>query len=124
MASGTPSFNNLRIAALESRNSAELARLIEKFGGRPFVSPSMREVAIEHNREAVDFANRLITGEIDVMIFLTGVGFRHLLAAVEKHVPRERYLNALADITTVCRGPKPVAAMAQVGLKPTPACLR
>src|SRR5439155_15981909 len=62
---------------------------------------------------------RLITGEIDVMIFLTGVGFRHLLAAVEKHVPRERYLNALADITTICRGPKPVAAMSEVGLKAT-----
>jgi uroporphyrinogen decarboxylase len=119
MASGTSSFNNLRVAALESRNAAEIARLIEKFGGRPFVSPSMREVAIEHNREAVDFANRLITGEIDVMIFLTGVGFRHLLAAVEKHVPRDRYLNALADITTICRGPKPVAAMADVSLKPT-----
>jgi uroporphyrinogen decarboxylase len=79
----------------------------------------MREVRIEHNREAVDFANRLITGEIDIMIFLTGVGFKHLLAAVEKHVSRDRYLNALADITTICRGPKPVAAMAEAGLKPT-----
>jgi uroporphyrinogen decarboxylase len=112
-------FADLRVASLESRNRAEMARLIEKFGGRPFVSPSMREVPIEQNREAIDFAHRLITGEIDVMIFLTGVGFRHLLAAVEKHVERQRYLNALSDITTICRGPKPVAAMAEVGLKPT-----
>jgi uroporphyrinogen decarboxylase len=114
-----PSFNNLRVAALESRNAAEIAKLIEKFGGRPFVSPSMREVPIEQNREAIDFANRLITGGIDVMIFLTGVGFRHLLASVERHVDRQRYLDALSDITTVCRGPKPVAAMTEVGLKPT-----
>src|SRR3954466_12310759 len=119
MTTDQPTFANLRVAALESRNAAEIARLIEKFGGRPFVSPSMREVRIEHNREAVDFANRLITGEIDVMIFMTGVGFRHLLIAVEKHVPRERYLHALADITTICRGPKTVAAMAEIGLKPT-----
>jgi uroporphyrinogen decarboxylase len=112
-------FANLRVASLESRNAAEMARLIEKFSGRPFVSPSMREVPIEHNREAVDFANRLLTGEIDVMIFTTGVGFRHLLAAVEKHVDRQRYLHSLADITTICRGPKPVAAMAEVELKPT-----
>src|SRR5438270_3695738 len=119
MPSHDVSFANLRVAALESRNATEMARLIEKFGGRPFVSPSMREVRIEHNREAIDFAHRLITGEIDVMIFLTGVGFGHLLAAVGKHVPRERYLNALADITTICRGPKPVAAMAEAGLKPT-----
>jgi uroporphyrinogen decarboxylase len=112
-------FNQLRVASLESRNAAEMARLIKKFGGRPFVSPSMREVPLEQNREAIDFAHRLITGQIDVMIFLTGVGFRHLLAAVEKHVERQRYLNALTDITTICRGPKPVAAMAEVGLKPT-----
>jgi uroporphyrinogen decarboxylase len=119
MSTAGPSFNNLRVAALESRNAADIARLIEKFGGRPFVSPSMREVPIEQNREAIDFANRLITGGIDVMIFLTGVGFRHLLAAVEKHVDRQRYLDSLSDITTICRGPKPVAAMAEVGLKPT-----
>jgi uroporphyrinogen decarboxylase len=112
-------FANLRVAALESRNAAEMTRLIERFGGRPFVSPSMREVPIQENRDAIDFANRLITGEIDIMIFLTGVGFRHLLRAVEKHVPRERFLHALADMTTICRGPKPVAAMAEAGLKPT-----
>src|SRR5215510_10452485 len=112
-------FASLRVASLESRNSTEMARLIEKFGGRPFVSASMREAPIEQNRDAIDFAHRLITGEIDVMIFMTGVGFRHLLAAVERHVDRQRYLHALSDITTICRGPKPVSAMAEVGLKPT-----
>jgi uroporphyrinogen decarboxylase len=119
MANAVPNFAALRVAALESRNRAEMARLIEKFGGQAFVSPSMREVRIEHNREAVDFAHRLLTGEIDIMIFMTGVGFKHLLAAVEKHVDRQRYLHALADITTICRGPKPAAAMAEAGLKPT-----
>ena len=115
----SPNFANLRVASLESRNSAEMTRLIEEFGGRAFVSASMREAPIEQNREAIDFAHRLITGEIEVMVFMTGVGFRHLLAAVERHVDRQRYLHALADITTICRGPKPVAAMAEAGLKPT-----
>src|SRR6185295_3518952 len=110
MPSKNANFANLRVTSLESRNAAEMTRLIEKFGGRPFVSASMREVPIEHNHEAIDFAHRLITGEIEVMIFMTGVGFRHLLAAVERHVDRQRYLNALTDITTICRGPKPVAA--------------
>ncbi|MDX1945990.1 MAG: uroporphyrinogen decarboxylase [Pirellulaceae bacterium] len=119
MPTDSPSFANLRVAALESRRGEDMARLIEKLGGRPFVSPSMREAPIEHNREAIDFAHRLITGGIDVMIFLTGVGFRHLLATVERHVDRQRYLDSLRDMTTICRGPKPVAAMAEVGLKPT-----
>ena len=83
MPTDSPSFANLRVAALESRRADDIARLIEKFGGRPFVSPSMREVPIEQNREAIDFAHRLITGQVDVVIFLTGVGFKHLLTAVE-----------------------------------------
>jgi uroporphyrinogen decarboxylase len=112
-------LTGLRVAALESRKQDEIARLIEKFGGQPFVSASLREVPIHENRAAIDFAQQLVTGGIDVMIFLTGVGFRHLLAAVEKHVDRERYLNSLTDIVTICRGPKPVVAMSEVGLKPT-----
>lgn len=96
-----------------------MQRMIEKQAGAAFVSPSMREVPLEHNPAAVDFAHRLITGGVDVAIFMTGVGFRHLLAQVEKHVDRERFLNALADITTIARGPKPVAAMKEVNLTPT-----
>jgi uroporphyrinogen decarboxylase len=119
MSTDSPSFAGLRVAALESRRADDIAKLIEKFGGQAFVSPSMREVPIDQNREAIDFAHRLITGGIDVMIFLTGVGFRHLLASVERHVDRQRYLDSLRDIVTICRGPKPVAAMAEVGLKPT-----
>lgn len=119
MTTDQTNFAGLRVASLESRNADEIARMITRFGGQPFVSPSLREVPLAENREAIDFAHRLITGGIDVMVFLTGVGFRHLLAAVEKHVGRDRYLNALRDITTICRGPKPAAAMKEVGLTPT-----
>ncbi len=112
-------FDGQRVAALESRNAEEMTRLIAKFNGQPYVSPSMREVPLEENSAAVEFAHRLITGDVDVVIFLTGVGFRHLLGAVERHVERDRYLNALSDIKTIARGPKPVAAMKEVGLTPS-----
>ncbi|MCU0716569.1 MAG: uroporphyrinogen decarboxylase [Pirellula sp.] len=115
----TPSFGGLRVAALESRRRDDLSRLIERFGGKPFVSPSMREVAIEKNKEAVDFAYRVMTGEIGVVIFLTGVGFRQLIAAIEPHVDKQRFLDSLSDIVTIARGPKPVVAMREVGLQPT-----
>ncbi len=111
-----PSFEGLRVAAFESRMAGEMARMIESFGGVPRVSPSLREVPLEENRAAIDFAHLLITGQIDCVIFLTGVGFRQLLALVEKHVDRQRYLDALSDIVTVARGPKPVVAMREVGV--------
>ena len=67
----------------------------------------------------MDFANRLLTGRIDIVVFLTGVGFQMMLQAVERRVDRERFLNSLRDITTIARGPKPVAAMAEVGIEAT-----
>jgi uroporphyrinogen decarboxylase len=119
MSASSPNFSGLRVAALESRRREELGRLIERFGGQAFVSPSMREVPIEHNQAAIDFANRVMIGEINIVIFMTGVGFKHLLNAIEKHVPKQRFLDTLSDIVTIARGPKPVAAMREVNLTPT-----
>ena len=119
MTISAPSLAGLRVAAFESRRTDDLARLIEKAGGAAQVSPSMREVPIEENREAIDFAHRVITGQIDVVIFMTGVGVRHLVAETERHVNRAKFLAALSDITTIARGPKPVAALKELGLDVT-----
>lgn len=119
MSSESTNFSGLRVASFESRRAVEMQRLIEKFGGEAFVSPSMREVPIEENREAIDFANRLITGQIDIIIFMTGVGVRHLLAEVERYVDRNRFLAAISDIVSIVRGPKPVAVLKDLGLEPT-----
>lgn len=112
-------FDGLAVAALESRRRDDMHRLIEKHGGKAFVSPSMREVPIEENRAAIDFAYRVLTGEINIVVFLTGVGFRQLLTAIERSLDKQKFLDALSDITTVVRGPKPAAAMREVGLTPS-----
>lgn len=119
MNSSKPDFRQLRVAALESRRADDMTRLIARHGGVAHVSPSMREVPIKPNRPAVDFAYRVITGQIGLVIFMTGVGFRFLLSAIEGQVDRTRFLDALSDIPTIARGPKPAAAMKEVGLTPT-----
>ena len=96
-----------------------MTRLITRHNGVAHVSPSMREVAIKPNRKAIDFAHRLMTGHIGAVILLTGVGFRFLLSAVEETIDRQRFLDALSDVPTIVRGPKPAAAMKEVGLTPT-----
>ena len=52
-------------------------------------------------------------------VFLTGVGFRYLMEAIDQRVDRQRFSDTLSDIPTIARGPKPVAAMKEVGLTPT-----
>ncbi len=112
-------FAGLRVASLESRRADDMARLITRHGGQAFVSPSMREVPIKPNRAAIDFAYRVMTGQVGIVILLTGVGFRFLLSAIEESLDRQKFLDSLSDITTIVRGPKPAAAMKEVGLTPT-----
>jgi len=113
------SLAGLRVVALESRRAAEMERLIERLGGTPAVSPSMREVAAAENPAAVDFANRLMSGQVDVVVLMTGVGTRHLVSQVQRHVDRQRFLTALADTITIARGPKPVAALKELDIQPS-----
>lgn len=106
-----PTFDGLRVLSLESRRSSEAATLIRTFGGRPLAAPAMREVPLDSNHAACDFAAALERGEFDIVIFLTGVGVRALLDAVQPDYPRDRLASALARTKTVVRGPKPLAAL-------------
>ena len=111
-------FDGLRVLALESRRAAEIAKLIQTYNGVATVAPSMREVPRESNQEALAFGDALLAGAFDVVIFLTGVGTRALLAVVETAHKREDYVAALRRIPVVARGPKPVAALREIGITP------
>jgi uroporphyrinogen-III synthase len=106
-----PHFGGARVLALESRRGAEIGTLIAKLGGVPIVAPSLREVPLESNLEAVNFAGGLIAGAFDVVIFLTGVGARAMLEAAEHAHPREQIVAALSRTRVAVRGPKPLAVM-------------
>lgn len=109
-------LSGVRVLSLESRRAAEMAKLIENYGGEATVVPSMREVPIDSNKEAQDFARRLATNEFEVVIFLTGVGARELARVVETVTPREEFIKQLKRTTVIARGPKPVAALKELGV--------
>jgi uroporphyrinogen-III synthase len=113
------SLEGLKVVAFESRRSKEIAELVRRHGGEPFVAPALREVPVEGSDAAIDFARRLERGEIDVAVFLTGVGTRLVAQAVAAVLPRDRLRDALAKVVTVARGPKPVAALRELGLAAT-----
>jgi uroporphyrinogen-III synthase len=107
-------FDGLRVLALESRRAPEIAKLIRASGGEPTVAPAMREIPLESNQEALDFAARLLGGEFDLVIFLTGVGIRRLTEIVETRYDRARFVEALRRIKVASRGPKPNAALREL----------
>jgi len=104
-------FDGLRVVSFESRRAKEMAELIRKQGGDPFVAPSMREAPIENNTEAFEFAGRLFRGDFDLMIFLTGVGARALHKVLASRYPEEQFAEALRKIAVAARGPKPLAVL-------------
>jgi uroporphyrinogen-III synthase len=111
-------FSNLRVAAFESRMADDMARLIARYGGDPLVAPSMQEIPLEDNHEALQFGEQLLTGRIDMLILLTGVGTRTLVEVLQTRHPREAITAALGRVTLVARGPKPVSALKELGLSP------
>ncbi|MBI4479693.1 MAG: uroporphyrinogen-III synthase [Acidobacteria bacterium] len=93
-----------------------MAKLIESHGGTAVSAPSLREIAVTENAEALTFAELLLESRIDVVIFLTGVGTRILFGAIESRYPRNQFVEALSRAFVIARGPKPVAALREFGV--------
>lgn len=109
-----PTFGGLRVLTFESRRASELASLISTYGGKPILAPALREVPLDSNAEALEFAAALVRGEFDITIFLTGVGTRTLADVVEPQYPRAVFSEALRRTRVVARGPKPLAALREL----------
>ena len=90
-----------------------MAELIRRQGGEPFVAPALREAPLEDHAAIHRFAERLFAGEFEMMILLTGVGARQLNRVLDGRLP-----EALRRVTVVARGPKPVAALREMGIAP------
>jgi uroporphyrinogen-III synthase len=104
-------FQGLTVLTLESRRGQELSRLIETYGGKPVHAPAMREVPRSSNLEALKFADALFQGNLDAVVFLTGVGARALSNVLEGVHPKEKFFEALRKISVIARGPKPLAVL-------------
>src|SRR4051794_17557405 len=111
------SFDGRRVVTFESRLAGSMADLITRYGGVPVDAPSLREIPLGENAEALAFAERLLAGEFDLVIFLTGVGTRYLAQAIETRYPRETWTAALAAAKVVIRGPKPLAPLRELKVR-------
>jgi len=112
-------FQGALIVSFETRQSVRMDALIRSFGGQPLCVPTLQEIPLENNPEILAFGKRLIQGEADVLILMTGVGVRWLFEKLFQHFDRAEVLHSLSRITTVARGPKTVFAMRELGLTPT-----
>lgn len=111
------SDRRLRVCSFESRKQAEMRSLIERSGGVPTIAASLREVPLENNTAVFEFLDRLLAGDFDVVIFMTGVGTKALLEVVETKLTRARFFEALQCCCVIVRGPKPTAVLREWGVR-------
>jgi uroporphyrinogen-III synthase len=115
---GSEALSGLTVLAFESRRATEMAELVRRHGGTPISAPAMREVPLAPSDQARELLARLQAGTVDVVVLLTGVGTRTLVSALEPSCPRPQLVALLAATRLVARGPKPVAALRDLGLTP------
>lgn len=108
MPNPTNNFQGLRVLSLESRMAEPMRKLVERLGGVAFAAPSMREVPLADNEDAFVFFEELEAGNFDLLVLMTGVGLKTLLAILETRFAKERILAAFAETKVLVRGPKPL----------------
>jgi len=111
------SLGGARVALLEARLESELAALVTRMGGVPVSVPALREAPLDVAAAAASLLDALQDGHADVVVLLTGAGARLLLDAAEHAGTLGALGTALARATVVCRGPKPLSALAERGLR-------
>jgi uroporphyrinogen-III synthase len=110
-------FAGLRVLSLESRRAKEMANLILREGGVPFVAPSVQERALDDSGEALHFVERLESGEFDMLVCMTGAGLAFLRDQAASHGAVERLGAALRGVTVISRGPKPLPILRELGAR-------
>jgi len=106
----TEPLRGTRVALLEARMESELASLVRRHGGEPVCVPALREV----ERDCADDVARAygaLVRDGAVVVFTTGVGLERLLRVAAAIGIGSELRAALARVTNVCRGPKPIAVL-------------
>jgi uroporphyrinogen-III synthase len=110
-------LEGMTVAILEHRYTKEFSALFERLGAAVLACPLLEEKPVENRQELDDFVRRVVAGNLNVMIFLTGVGAKFLVAEADSLGIKAEFLKALDRMTIVVRGPKPVAALRQFGVR-------
>jgi uroporphyrinogen-III synthase len=107
------------IAVSETRELEVFAALLERRGATVLRCPLVAILDAPDPLPVLAFARAFAHDSCDDLILTTGEGLRRLLACIERHEPslRQPFLESLARVRKITRGPKPARALRELGLK-------
>lgn len=116
----TQTLTGRTIAVPETRELDLFAAMLERRGAQVLRCPLVAIRDAADPQAVLTFIRRLAEGTFDDLILLTGEGLRRLVSCLELHEPglRPAFLEHLAKVRKITRGPKPARALRELGLKP------
>ena len=114
-------FADFKIACASNKHFKQhiqdITQVVESQGGSTAVfdfGPSS-----EPTNPIAEVANRMLTAEIEAIIFVTGVGVRELIQQASRTVNRQRFVDCLSDMTTIAGSTAAAAALLELSVQPT-----
>ncbi len=108
-----------RIAVPETRELDIFASMLERRGATVLRYPLVSIKDAPDPRPVIEWIRRFSSGYCDDLILLTGEGLRRLMSCMDQHAAdlRPSFMEQLARVRKITRGPKPAKALRELGLK-------
>jgi uroporphyrinogen-III synthase len=110
-------LEGVTIAIPESRFGAEFAEMFQRLGARVHLCPLTTETVLADRTSTRTFVDLAISGRLDLVIFMTGVGTNLIFSEAAAMGKRQALLEALANLTIVSRGSKSTAALRKANVR-------
>ena len=112
-----PPLSGFTIGLTAARRREELATLLTRRGARVMEAPALRIVPLHDDEELLRATKACIEGPPEVVVGMTGIGFRGWMEAAEGWELSRPLLALLARATILTRGPKATGAVRAAGLE-------
>src|SRR5690349_14268388 len=92
-------LEGMTIAIPESRFGAEFADMFQRLGARVHACPLTTETLLADRTSIRTFVDLAVSGGLDLVIFMTGVGTNLILDEADAVEKRQALLESLANVT-------------------------
>lgn len=112
------SLCGITVAVTSSRRASELADIVRKFGGIPYIAPTIGiKNNSELNSECNHFVETISNESMHFFIFMTGVGVFNLFQNLQKLHKLNTVVEKLQDTIVIARSNKPKMELRKFGIK-------
>ncbi len=112
-----PRLKGRTIAITGQRRATEMAEMVRRLGGEPYVASTVN-LGFEDSEDEAGRLAGVILGGVDWAVFYTGIGVQAIFKAAEKNGGRDSFQASLKSARVLSRGWKSLRALRENGSPP------